>query len=94
MAGAFLAGAGTGVYGIAYETSFQEHIPGESLSRVGSIDSMASLVTVPLGQLAVIPVAAVFGDPQVAVVGGLVFAVVAAGMLAVRPIRQLRHRIG
>ena len=91
VAGAFLAGAGTGVYGIAYETSFQEHIPGESLSRVGSIDSMASLVTVPLGQLAVIPVAAAFGDAQVAVAGGIFFGAVALAMLAVRPIRTLRH---
>jgi hypothetical protein len=91
VVGAFLGGAGTGVYGIAYETSFQEHLPGESLSRVGSIDSMASLVTVPLGQLAVIPVAAAFGDPAVAVAGGVVFAAVAALMLAVRPIRTLRH---
>jgi MFS family permease len=92
VVGAFLSGVGTGVYGIAYETSFQEHIPGESLSRVASIDSMWSLVTVPLGQLAVIPVAAAFGDAQVAVVAGLVFAVVAVGMLAVRPVRQLRHQ--
>ncbi|GAA3177123.1 MFS transporter [Blastococcus jejuensis] len=91
VAGAFLGGAGTGVYGIAYETSFQEHIPGEALSRVASIDTTASLVTVPLGQLAVIPVAAAFGDSQVAVVGGVAFALVAAGMLAVRPIRTLRH---
>lgn len=92
VVGAFLSGVGTGGYGIAYETSFQEHIPGESLSRVASIDSMWSLVTVPLGQLAVIPVAAAFGDAQVAIVAGLVFAVVAMGMLAVRPIRRLRHQ--
>jgi hypothetical protein len=36
--------------------------------------------------------AAAFGDAQVAIVAGLVFAVVAMGMLAVRPIRQLRHQ--
>ena len=70
VVGAFLSGAGTGVYGIAYETSMQEHIPGESLSRVVSIDTVGSMVTVPLGQLAVIPVAAAFGDAQVAVAGG------------------------
>jgi hypothetical protein len=91
VVGAFLGGAGTGVYGIAYETSFQEHLPAESLSRVGSIDSMASLVTVPLGQLAVIPVAVAFGDRAVAVAGGIVFSVVAALVLTVRPIRTLRH---
>ena len=52
--------------------------PGSRCRGSASIDSMASLVTVPLGQLAVIPVAAAFGDPAVAVAGGVVFAAVAA----------------
>jgi hypothetical protein len=94
IAGAFLSGAGTGVYGIAYETSMQEHIPGDSLSRVASIDNFGSLVTVPLGQLAVIPVAAAFGDAQVAVAGGIGYAAVALLVLAVRPVRELRHITG
>jgi MFS family permease len=94
IAGAFLSGAGTGIYGIAYETSMQEHIPGDSLSRVASIDNFGSLVTVPLGQLAVIPVAAAFGDAQVAVAGGIGYAAVALLVLAVRPVRELRHITG
>jgi MFS family permease len=94
VAGAFLAGAGTGVYGIAYETSMQEHIPVEALSRVVSIDTVGSMATVPLGQLAVIPVAAAFGDDQVAVVAGVIFSAVALLVLAVRPVWQLRHDTG
>jgi MFS family permease len=92
VVGAFLSGAGTGIYGVAYETSLHEHVPNEALSRVASIDNLAALVTVPLGQLAVIPVAAAFGDAQVAVVGGIAYAVVALAVLAVRPIRALRHQ--
>jgi MFS family permease len=91
VAGAFLSGAGTGVYGIAYETSIHEHVPRDVLSRVASIDALAALVPVPLGQLAVIPVAAAFGGAQVAVAWGIGFAVVALAVLAVRPIRTLRH---
>jgi MFS family permease len=94
MAGAFLSGAGNGVMGIAYETSLQEHVPRDALSRVASIDAMASLAPVPLGQLAVIPVAAAFGDGQVAVVGGVVYGVIALAVLAVRPVRDLRHDTG
>jgi hypothetical protein len=94
VAGAFLAGMGTGVYGIAYETSMQEHIPAAALSRVASIDNLGSMATVPLGQLAVIPVAAAFGDAEVAVVSGVIFSVVALAVLAVRPVRQLRHDTG
>jgi MFS family permease len=94
IAGAFLSGAGTGVYGIAYETSVHEHVPGDKLSRVASIDMLAALWPVPLGQLAVIPAAAAFGGARVAVVWGVAFAVVALAVLAVRPVRALRHATG
>jgi Transmembrane secretion effector len=92
--GAFLSGAGTGVYGLAYETSLHEHVPNESLARVASIDTLGAFVTVPMGQLAVIPVAAAFGDARVAVIGGVLYAVVAVAVLAVRPVRDLRHETG
>jgi MFS family permease len=91
VAGAFLSGAGTGVYGIAYETSLHEHVPREVLSRVASIDALAALVPVPLGQLAVIPLATAFGSAQVAVAWGAAFAVIALAVLAVRPVWRLRH---
>jgi MFS family permease len=94
VAGAFLAGIALGVYGIAYETSLQEHVPGTSLSRVAAIDNLGSLVPVPLGQLAVIPIAAAFGDARVVLAAGIVYAVVAAAVLAVRSIRQLPHETG
>jgi MFS family permease len=94
VAGAFLAGAGSGVYGIAYETSLQEHVPGEALARVASIDTFAGFVTVPIGQLAVIPVAAAFGNTQVAVVAGGIYAVMAVSVLVLRSVRQLRHDTG
>jgi hypothetical protein len=91
VAGSFLSGAGTGVYGIAYETSVHEHVPLDKLSRVASIDALGALVPVPLGQLAVIPMAAAYGGARVAVVWGLAFAVIALAVLAVRPVRTLRH---
>jgi MFS family permease len=90
VVGAFVSGAGTGVYGIAYETSIHEHVPNDKLSRVASIDALAALVPVPLGQLAVIPLAAAFGGARVAVVW-VAYAVVALAVLAVRPVRMLRH---
>jgi hypothetical protein len=94
VTGAFVAGIALGVYGIAYETSLQEHVPGDSLARVASIDNLGSLVPVPLGQLAVIPVAAAYGDGEVALAAGVVYAVVAAVLLGVRSIRRLPHGVG
>jgi hypothetical protein len=46
---------------------------------------------VPLGQVAVIPIAAAFGDAEVALAAGIVYAAVAALVLAVRSVRQLQH---
>jgi hypothetical protein len=91
VAGSFVAGIALGLNGIAYETSLQEHVPGDSLARVASIDNLGSLVPVPLGQLAVIPIAAAFGDAQVALAAGVLYAVAAAVVLGVRSIRQLPH---
>ncbi len=41
-----------------------------------------------------IPAAAAFGNARVAVVWGLAFAVIALAVLAVGPIRTLRHDTG
>jgi len=90
-AGSFLSGAAQGVYGVAYETSIHEHIPPVSMSRVSSIDAMGAYVTLPLGQLAVVPATAAFGDAQVAVVAGVLYAVVTAAALLVPGIRHLPH---
>jgi MFS family permease len=91
VAGAFFSGAALGVYGIAYETSMHEHIPQEALSRVVAFDTLGAFVTVPLGQLAVVPAAAAFGDSRVVLVAGIGYAVLALAVLLVPSIRRLRH---
>jgi len=88
---AFVAGLGLAVEGIAWETSLQEHVAPEVLSRVGSYDQFGSWISVPLGQLAIIPIAAAFGDRQVAIVGGIIFAVLTLVPLAFPSVRNLRH---
>jgi MFS family permease len=86
---ALLAGAGSAVAGIAWETSLQEHVRPEALSRVASYDELGSFLGVPLGQLAVVPVTAAFGGHRVAVVGGALYAVVILGALAFPSVRNL-----
>jgi MFS family permease len=90
---AFVAGLGTAVSGISWETSLQEHVPPEVLSRVASYDQFCSWISVPLGQLAVIPIAAAFGERQVAVVGGVLFAILTLIPLAFPSVRNLRHAV-
>jgi hypothetical protein len=91
IAAAFVSGLGLAVTGVAWETSLQEHVPAHALSRVASYDSLGSFAAVPIGQLAVVPIAAAVGDHRVAVAGGILYAVLALAALAARPVRNLRH---
>jgi hypothetical protein len=92
IAGVFLAGVGAAVTGITWETALQEHVPNHALSRVASYDNLGSFATVPLGQLAVVPIAATFGARHTAAVGALLYAALALGALAAPSVRNLRHR--
>jgi hypothetical protein len=93
IAAAFVAGAGSAVLGIAWETSLQEHVRPEVLSRVASYDELTAFIGVPIGQLAVVPVAAAFGDRRVAVVGGLLYVVVILSAFLSPSVRNLRHGV-
>jgi MFS family permease len=90
---AFVAGLGVAVEGIAWETSLQEHAAPEVLSRVGSYDQFGSWISVPLGQLAIIPIAAAFGDRHVAIIGGVIFGALTLVPLAFPSVRNLRHAV-
>ena len=92
-AAALLAGAATGLYGVAWETSLQEHIPRDMLSRISSYDNLGSFIAIPAGQLAAAPLAAAFGAPKVALVGGLIYVVLALLPLTTSSMRNLRHEV-
>jgi MFS family permease len=47
MALSFVAGAGTEVFSIGWQTALHEHIPNEVLSRVSSYDALGSFVAIP-----------------------------------------------
>lgn len=92
IAAAFVAGAGSAVLGIAWETSLQEHVEPHLLSRVASYDELTAFIGVPIGQLAVVPVAAAFGDRRIAVIGGLLYAALILSAFLSPSVRRLRHR--
>ena len=88
---AFLAGVGNSLSGIAWETSLQEHIRPELLSRVSSYDELFAFAAVPVGQVLVGPLAGAHGAEQVTLVAGLLFALFALLPLASTSVRQLSH---
>ncbi|AUG80492.1 MFS transporter [Kitasatospora sp. MMS16-BH015] len=91
LAAAFAGGCGSALTGIAWETSLQEHVPGEALSRVAAYDDLFSYLAIPVGQLSIGPLSAAFGGGQVATAASLLYAVAALSPLAFARVRALPH---
>ncbi|ANZ34703.1 hypothetical protein BBK82_00015 [Lentzea guizhouensis] len=88
---AFLCGAGLEQFGVAWETSLQQHVPEDRLARVYSYDMLGSIVAVPLAQLAIGPVSHAVGVEAVLVASAVVFVVATAAMAASRSVRALQN---
>lgn len=76
-------------FGIAWETSLQQHVPADRLARVYSYDALGSFIAIPLGEMAVGPVARVAGT--VPTLLGCAAIIVVATLLALlsRDVRDL-----
>jgi MFS family permease len=88
----FLCGMALEQFTIAWDLSLQENVPGEKLARVYSYDMIGSYVAVPVGQLAVGPVAAVAGPGATLVGCAVLIVVVTAAALTSRQVRELHRR--
>lgn len=85
LAVAFLiAGAGHSLVDLAWNLTVQEKVPEHMLSRVMSIDGFFSFVAMPIGQLAVGPIALAAGSAQTEI-GFAVVLVFVAAVGATRP---------
>lgn len=93
VAAGFLAGVTVEQFAVAWETTMQEHVPGDKLARVYSYDMVGSFLAIPVGQVAVGPIAEQIGleTTLIGLSGLMVLAVV--GMLASRDVRHLRHAL-
>ncbi len=91
VAVAFATGVGIEQFGIAWETSMQEHVPPDKLARVYSYDALGSFIAIPIGQVAAGPAAEAFGTEATLLVAGAIIVVAVAGMLLSRDVRTLEH---
>ena len=91
--GAILAGIMLEQFGIAWETTMQEHVPPDKLARVYSYDMVGSFVAMPIGELAVGPIAHAVGVRATLVGAGALIVLAVAGMLISRDVRTLRHEL-
>jgi hypothetical protein len=93
-AGAGVAGFGLSTFGTLWETSLQQHIPGEILSRVSAYDWLGSVAFVPVGYILAAPLADAFGlSSALFLAAGWAVASCAAVLLA-PSVRNLRAPVG
>jgi MFS family permease len=86
---AFVAGAGTEVFGMGWNLAMQENIEDRMLSRAYSYDALGSFVAMPIGQLAFGPLAETFGFRPVLVGSAVVYVGVVLLVLCSRSVRTL-----
>ena len=91
IAFAFLAGLGIEQFGIAWETSVQEHIAPDKLARVYSYDALGSFIAIPLGQVAAGPAADALGTGPALLIAAGISALAVGGMVLSRAVRRLEH---
>ncbi|WP_017585051.1 MFS transporter [Nocardiopsis ganjiahuensis] len=91
FAAMFAGGMAVEQFSVAWEVSLQENVPPERLSRVYSYDALGSFVAMPVGQIAIGPVAEAIGPGRsLLIVSGLTLAATLAAV-ATRSVRSLRR---
>jgi MFS family permease len=93
VATAFIAGAGGEVFGIGWQTAMHEHIPSDVLSRVWSYDAFGSFVALPVGQVLVGPLAALWGEREVVVGGAAIYIALGFATLLSKSVRNLERAV-
>jgi MFS family permease len=87
-----LAGIGTETFGVLWDTTMQQEIPQDRLSRVYSYDALGSFALIPLGLAVAGPVAEAIGTRATLFAAGLISLTATLAVLLVRDVRELRRR--
>lgn len=92
VAAAFLAGFFVEIFGVLWDTTMQQHVPRDLLSRASSYDALGSLVFLPVGFAAIGPVAAAVGDRATLIGAAALVVVPTALVLLSRDVRTIERR--
>jgi predicted MFS family arabinose efflux permease len=90
LAAALVMGVGIEIFGVLWDTSLQQHVPQQALSRVSSYDALGSFVFIPLGQIAVGPLSDRIGTDETLYLAAAVVTIAIVVMLATPSIRRLQ----
>lgn len=88
---ALLAGVGLELYGVFWDTTLQQHIPDEKLSRVSSYDVLGSFALIPVGVAVMGPISGAIGVANTLIGAALVVVVATLAVVCVRDVRDLRR---
>jgi hypothetical protein len=89
---AFLAGIGIETFSILWETTIQQEIPQEKLSRVSSYDALGSFALIPLGFAIAGPVSVVLGTRETILLASVISLTATLAVLLVHDVRTIRRR--
>ena len=89
LATALVVGFGEVAVGLAWTNALQDHVPDKLLGRVYSLDYLGSTALIPVGYLVAGLASDAFGPSAVFLAGGLISAVILAGMTLLPQIREL-----
>jgi predicted MFS family arabinose efflux permease len=79
-------------FGVAWDVSLQENIPADRLARVYSYDALGSFIAIPLGEIAVGPLAQRFGASATLTGAGVLIVLAVAAAVLTPGIRTLTLR--
>lgn len=91
-ASAFVTGIAIECFGVLWETSLQQEIPRDRLSRVSSYDALGSFVFIPVGMTIAGPLSSVLGIDGTLYLAAAAVALPTLAVLAVSDVRTLRRR--
>ncbi|GGR52209.1 MFS transporter [Nocardioides luteus] len=86
---AALSGAGIQVFSLGWQLSMQENVPSDLLSRASSYDQLGTYIAIPIGQLAMGPLAAAFGIETILAVAGIAYVLISLATLLSPAVRRL-----
>ncbi len=92
MAAAFVAGVGIETFGILWDTTMQQEIPGEMLSRLYAYDMLGSLALMPVGLALAGPIADLVGTREALWGAATIVVLATLPVFAVRDVRTLERR--
>ena len=88
---AFVAGVGLELYGVFWDTTLQQHIPDEKLSRVSSYDVLGSFALIPVGVAVMGPISNAIGVTDTLIGAALIVVLATVAVISVADVRNLRR---